>query len=395
MQEIPLAPVLDQMADYDDCLASLSRVSALGNGVGAMKSSCGVDLTSADVSSSQAIAQAERSLEKAGTASLLRSFPVGDLALAAFAPLMAVAAGLVAARRLLRVDLTRANSHLALEQRLAQARLPRGPIAPAFSAAGGARLTQLASAQSMARRNFRFGVLQPDAGRRLEAMLGRFRANGLLGCLRHPPFGLSMLNGLRGLAGFAGGMQLLGRGFGINPLQMTRGQVQALRTTLASGSPLSVTCAQAAAGRFGAAGAIRIPTTDVLAQQAMQVQTVQAVRRSLGIDLRSPTAGNDLYHTLRALERGGACKAAKAAPIGDPELAGLASFQTFAAGVGAPKGAFGADITQPGASAQLAKAANGFARSGGANAVQDLTMEPHIMDGLSKLTLLGVWLGGL
>jgi len=53
-------------------------------------------------------------------------------------------------------------------------------------------------------------------------------------------------------------------------------------------------CMQAANGNLGPRGAIRIPTMDALSQQAMQVQAVQMTQRSLGIDLRSPDAANQL-----------------------------------------------------------------------------------------------------
>ena len=96
---------------------------------------------------------------------------------------------------------------------------------------------------------------------------------------------------------------------------------------------------------------------------------------------------------LGSLKRGGACSAARAAPIGNAELSGLSGFQSFASGVGAPKDAFGTDITQPGAPARLAKIIQGF-NSGGGQAIRDIKVDPQVSEGLSKLAMLGASLGG-
>jgi len=92
---------------------------------------------------------------------------------------------------------------------------------------------------------------------------------------------------------------------------------------------------------------------------------------------------------MRSLDRGGAREAAKDAPIGDTELQGLSRSQMFAAGVAAPKDAFGVDVMQPGASAQLARIINGFTASGAEDAMLDLTPDHQVMEGLSKLAMLG------
>ena len=62
MENDSLDQALEGLAHHDECLGNLLKVSALGNGIGAMKSSCGIDLMSPGVTAGPAIAQTERSL---------------------------------------------------------------------------------------------------------------------------------------------------------------------------------------------------------------------------------------------------------------------------------------------------------------------------------------------